>query len=139
MNPKFFRNGIVMLALVVVALAVAITLVWADDTRLPPMAYSVFLDEVEGGQGHIRSSRRLEAHVKPRTGAEYTVIVPGLLATQGRARTWEGGRQGGARDRLWAKQAPDTSWLGIIITGLLPILDHRRIHLLHDETGSGHE
>ncbi len=44
MNPKFFRNGIVMLALVVVALAVAITLVGQSTPSNPPRTYSVFLE-----------------------------------------------------------------------------------------------
>jgi hypothetical protein len=34
LNPKFFRNGIVMLALVVVALAVVVTLVTQSSQRL---------------------------------------------------------------------------------------------------------
>jgi len=48
LNPKFFRNGIVMLALVVVALAVVYTLV---STTTPPsdQPYSQFLNDVKQG------------------------------------------------------------------------------------------
>ena len=49
LNPKFFRNGIVMLALVVVALAVAITLVGQSTPSTADSDYSVFLDEVRKG------------------------------------------------------------------------------------------
>ena len=48
MNPKFFRNGIVMLALVVVALAVAITLV-GQSTPAVAKTYTEFLDDVTKG------------------------------------------------------------------------------------------
>ena len=48
MNPKFFRNGIVMLALVVVALAVVVTLV-TQSSPSNTKDYSVFLDEVSAG------------------------------------------------------------------------------------------
>ena len=122
MNPKFFRNGIVMLALVVVALAVAITLV-GQSTPTTTKDYSVFLDEV--GKGSVQSviQEASTLHVKPKTGAEYTVVVPGLLANQVLPDMKEAAAKGGvAQPTLGAKQAPDTSWLGIIITGLLPIL-----------------
>ena len=48
MNPKFFRNGIVMLALVVVALAVVYTLV-SQTTPNQDQAYSAFLASVRQG------------------------------------------------------------------------------------------
>ncbi len=121
MNPKFFRNGIVMLALVVVALAVAITLV-GQSTPASTKDYSVFLDEV--GKGNVLSVTQEAStlHVKSKSG-DYTVVVPGLLANQVLPDMTDAAAKGGvARPSLGAKQAPDTSWLGIIITGLLPIL-----------------
>ena len=44
-----------------------------------------------------------------------------------------------AADIYKAEPAPDTSWLGLLLTGLLPLLDHRRLHLLHDAPGPGHQ
>ncbi|HEY8846660.1 MAG TPA: ATP-dependent metallopeptidase FtsH/Yme1/Tma family protein, partial [Candidatus Limnocylindrales bacterium] len=49
MNPRFFRNGIVMLALVVVALAVVFTVV-SQSTPATGTGYSQFLSEVQGGK-----------------------------------------------------------------------------------------
>ena len=122
MNPKFFRNGIVMLALVVVALAVAITLV-GQSTPSSTKDYSVFLDEVSKGNVTSVSQEASTLHVKPKSGAEYTVVVPGLLANQVLPDMTEAAAKGGVtRPSLGAKPVPDTSWLGIIITGLLPIL-----------------
>ena len=49
--------------------------------------------------------------------------MPVLLADQVLPDMTDAAAKGGvARPSLGAKQAPDTSWLGIIITGLLPIL-----------------
>jgi len=122
LNPKFFRNGIVMLALVVVALAVAITLV-GQSTPAVNKTYTEFLDEVSKGNVTTVTQEGSTLTVKPKTGSEYMVIVPGLLANQVLPDMTDAATKGGvARPTLGAKQAPDTSWLGIIITGLLPIL-----------------
>ena len=52
LNPKFFRNGIVMLALVVVALAVVVTLV-TQSSPSSEVAYTAFLENVQ--QGDVKS------------------------------------------------------------------------------------
>jgi cell division protease FtsH len=123
LNPKFFRNGIVMLALVVVALAVAITLV-GQSTPAASKTYTEFLDDVSKGNVMTVTQEGSTLTVKPAKAApEYTVVVPGLLANQVLPDMTDAAAKGGvARPVLGAKQAPDTSWLGIIITGLLPIL-----------------
>jgi cell division protease FtsH len=122
LNPKFFRNGIVMLALVVVALAVVFTLL-SQSTPQTERAYSDFLGDVRGGDVSkiVQEGSRLT--VSTADGKTYTVVVPGLLAeayTDVRAAA-----EAGNLDKVptfEAKQAPDNAWLGIIITGLLPIL-----------------
>ena len=49
MNPKFFRNGIVMLVLVVGTAALLFT--WIQSTApTTPIGYSKFLADVQGGQ-----------------------------------------------------------------------------------------
>jgi cell division protease FtsH len=122
LNPKFFRNGIVMLALVVVALAVAITLV-GQSTPAVAKSYTEFLDDVTKGNVTAVSQEGSTLTVDPKSGNDYTVVVPGLLANQVLPDMTDAAAKGGvARPILGAKQAPDTSWLGIIITGLLPIL-----------------
>jgi cell division protease FtsH len=121
LNPKFFRNGIVMLALVVVALAVVITLV-TQSSASPDKPYTDFLNEVKAGnvKGIIQEGSKLT--VTPADGAQYTVVVPGLLADalpDIQAAATAGGKP---TPKLEAKPPADTSWLGLIITGLLPIL-----------------
>jgi hypothetical protein len=48
LNPRFFRNGIVMLLLVVVALAVVLT-VMNSTSPSPQTAYSSFIADVQKG------------------------------------------------------------------------------------------
>ena len=124
MNPKFFRNGIVMLALVVVALAVVITLV---DQSTPTNRQGL-LRVPRRRPGRATSRRhpgRLDAHRHAeRPAPNYTVVVPGPAGQPGPAGHAGRGRRGRRRPRRrsGAKPAPDTSWLGLILTGLLPIL-----------------
>jgi cell division protease FtsH len=122
LNPKFFRNGIVMLALVVVALAVAITLV-GQSSPAKDRAYSDFLADVRANRVESITQEGSKLTVKERGGpGQYVVIVPGLLA-QAYADVEAAAKDGGVTTPVFkATQAPDTSWLGIIITGLLPIL-----------------
>jgi cell division protease FtsH len=121
LNPKFFRNGIVMLALVVVALAVVYTLV---STTTPPSdeAYSVFLNDIKQGTVGKITQEGSKLTVEKQDHSTYTVIVPGLLADaypQVAAAAKDGSK---AVPTYVAKLPPDTSWLGIIVTGLLPLL-----------------
>ena len=122
MNPKFFRNGIVMLALVVVALAVAITLV-GQSTPPNNKAYSEFLSDVKGGAVTDNHPGGLEAHRQREErycvhGRRPGPPSPGLRRRRDRRQGWRASPPRSSPPQ----QAPDTSWLGIIITGLLPIL-----------------
>ena len=122
MNPKFFRNGIVMLALVVVALAVVYTLV-SQTTPTADKAYSIFLNDVKSGSvgSVLQEGSKLTVQNKGGT-APYTVIVPGLLA-DAYPEVHAAAKEGNQPDpQFTAKLPPDTSWLGIIVTGLLPLL-----------------
>jgi cell division protease FtsH len=121
LNPKFFRNGIVMLALVVVALAVVYTLV---STTTPPSdeAYSVFLNDIKQGTVGKITQEGSKLTVEKQDNSTYTAIVPGLLADAYPevAAAAKDGNKG--VPEYTAKLPPDTSWLGIIVTGLLPLL-----------------
>jgi cell division protease FtsH len=121
LNPKFFRNGIVMLALVVVALAVVYTLV-SQTTPPTDKPYSAFLGDVKGGTIDTIVQEGSKLTVDLKGGGQYTVIVPGLLADAFPqvATAAKDGNQ--AVPNFRAKLPPDTSWLGIIVTGLLPLL-----------------
>ena len=121
MNPKFFRNGIVMLALVVVALAVAITLV-GQSTPATNKAYSELLSDVQTGKVSQIVQEGSKLNVTATGGGTYTVVVPGLLA-QAYTDVADAAKAGNQpMPKFTAMTPPDTSWLGIIITGLLPIL-----------------
>jgi cell division protease FtsH len=123
LNPKFFRNGIVMLALVVVALAVVYTLV-SQTSPNADRPYSAFLSDVQTGKVAtiVQEGSKLTVNPKSGGGEAYTVIVPGLLADaypEVAAAAKDGNQP---VPEFKAKLPPDTSWLGIIVTGLLPLL-----------------
>ncbi|HEY7969511.1 MAG TPA: ATP-dependent metallopeptidase FtsH/Yme1/Tma family protein, partial [Candidatus Limnocylindrales bacterium] len=123
MNSRFFRNGVVMLALVVVALAVVFT-VLNQTTTSPDVAYSKFLDNVAAGSVTQVEQEGSSLTVTPKDGgAKYTVVVPGLLANQ----VLDDMKTAAAETKVpipvfGAKPAPDNGWISILITGLLPIL-----------------
>ena len=120
MNPKFFRNGIVMLALVVVALAVVFTLV-SQTSPATQRLYSEFLADVSAGRVDkvIQEGSTLTVEGDAPT---YTVVVPGLLADQVKDDMQQAVGEDNPIPAFGAKPAPDNAWLGIIVTGLLPIL-----------------
>ncbi|HET9520890.1 MAG TPA: ATP-dependent zinc metalloprotease FtsH [Candidatus Limnocylindrales bacterium] len=123
MNPKFFRNGIVMLALVVVALAVVFTLV-SGSSPSQSHTYSQFLAEVQAGK--VTSVTQEGSTLTVKSGPDtYTVTVPGLLANQVFPDMQAAAEKGGVTlppNIFGAKPAPDTGWISILVTGLLPIL-----------------
>ena len=123
MNPRFLRNGIVMLLLVVVALAVVLTVV-NSTTQATNTAYSVFLDNVQQGKVASASQEGSTLSVTPKPdGIKYTVVIPGLLANQVLDDMTKYAAAGKVPlPTLEAKPAPDNGWISILITGLLPIL-----------------
>jgi cell division protease FtsH len=122
LNPKFFRNGIVMLALVVVALAVVFTLV-SGNSPSTAKDYSVFLSEVQKGEIKSVTQEGSTLAVTPNTGPQYSVTVPGLLANQVYPDMQTAAEKGAKSvPTFGAKPAPDTGWISILVTGLLPIL-----------------
>ncbi|MEA2519504.1 MAG: cell division protease FtsH [Chloroflexota bacterium] len=123
MNPRFFRNGIVMLALVVVALAVVFTVV-NQSTPNQNVAYSTFLERVQSGNVKSVVQEASALTVTPSDNSpKYTVVIPGLLADQVLGDMTTAAQAGKvARPTLEAKAAPDNGWISILITGLLPIL-----------------
>ena len=121
MNSRFFRNGVVMLALVVVALAVVFTVVNQSSPNTD-VAYSDFLSNVGKGQVTEVVQEGSTLTVTPTTGPKYSVVVPGLLADQVYKDMQQAVGQGKTTPKFGAKQAPDNGWISILITGLLPIL-----------------
>ena len=125
MNPKFFRNGIVMVVLVLGTAALLFTWITASQPATPT-GYSTFLDNVGSGKVAKVVQEGEILTVTPMPNApNYTVVVPNILtkvypddmiaAAKSRGITL-------APDIYSAMQAPDTSWLGLLLTGLLPLL-----------------
>jgi cell division protease FtsH len=127
LNPKFFRNGIVMLVLVVGTAALLFT--WIQSTTpSTPIGYSQFLSDVSANKVEqvVQQGDTLTVRLKaPATGpSPYTVTVPSIL-TQVFPDMVAAAKSTGAElsSTIYkAEPAPDTSWLGLLLTGLLPLL-----------------
>ncbi|MFL5713464.1 MAG: ATP-dependent zinc metalloprotease FtsH, partial [Chloroflexota bacterium] len=115
-----------MLVLVVGTAALLFT--WIQSSSTPNLVgYSTFLDDV--GQNKVGSVLQqgdtLTVKLKSGTPATYTVTVPSVLTI-----VYPNDMQAAAKannltlpaDIYKAEPAPDTSWLGLLLTGLLPLL-----------------
>jgi cell division protease FtsH len=123
LNPRFFRNGIVMLALVIVALAVVFTVV-SQSTPATNTGYSQFLSDVQTGKVTQVQQEGSKLTVTLSSGTKYDVEVPNILT-----QVWQdmntaatAGGQKLAPNIYTVKPAPDNGWISILVTGLLPIL-----------------
>jgi cell division protease FtsH len=125
LNPKFFRNGIVMLVLVVGTAALLFT--WITTSSTPTTTgYSKFLQGVKANEVAkvTQQGTTLTVETNDAPAKTYTVIVPTVLtdvygdmqkaAADGNVELKE--------DVFTANQAPDTSWLGLLLTAVLPLL-----------------
>jgi cell division protease FtsH len=124
LNAKFARNGIVMLVLVVGTLVLLWQLL-GQTTSASNTAYSQFLANIQAGQVQTVTQEQSTLTVTPKGGGQtYTVTVPPILTNvlqdmQAAAKT------GGvtlAADVFAAKDAPDTSWIGLLVTTALPLI-----------------
>ncbi len=124
MNPKFFRNGIVMLVLVVGTALLLFTWI-QSSTPNQQTGYSKFLSDVQAGQ--VKTVTQLGDTLTVTTSSTpgtYTVIVPNILTQvfpDMRAAAKDGGKTLDA-NIYKVEPTPDTSWLGLLLTGLLPLL-----------------
>ena len=124
MNPKFFRNGIVMLVLVVGTAALLFT--WMQgSTQATPVGYSAFLADVQANNVQQVTQQGDTLTVKSKgTVATYTVTVPSVL-TQVFPDMLAAAKTSGVTlspDIYKAEPAPDTSWLGLVLTAVLPLV-----------------
>jgi len=124
LNAKFARNGIVMFVLV----AGTLVLLWqllGQTSSSSNTAYSQFLFNVQSNtvQGVIQEQSTLT--VTPKNGAAtYTVTVPPILTNvlQDMQTAAKAGNVTLAPDVFAAKDAPDTSWIGLLVTTALPLI-----------------
>ncbi len=125
MNPKFFRNGIVMLVLVVGTAALLFT--WIQSTSpAKQIGYSQFLSDVQGGNvtSVTQQGETLTVTAKG-TPSTYTVTVPAPVVTKVLDDMQVAAKSGNItlpNSIYTADPTPDTSWLGLLLTGLLPLL-----------------
>ncbi len=124
MNPKFFRNGIVMLVLVVGTVALLYTWISASGTS-KTMGYGDFLSKVQSGEVEKveQQGDTLTIKLKSET-TPYTSNVPSVLTQvlQDMRASADAGKQPFNPGIYSSKPAPDTSWVGLLLTGLLPLL-----------------
>jgi cell division protease FtsH len=124
LNPKFFRNGIVMLVLVIGTAALLFT--WIQSTTpTTQVGYSQFLSDVAANKVTSVEQQGDTLTVKV-TGATnpYTVTVPSVL-TQVLNDMVASAKTNNVNlkpDIYKAVPAPDTSWVGLLLTGLLPLI-----------------
>ena len=123
LNAKFFRNGVVMLVLVVGTVLLLYT--WLIQTPNPPsVGYSKFLDDVRNGTVTSVVQTDQSLTVTSRDGTQYTVEIPSLL-TDVNSQMQEAAQAGNITldPNIYKKEKQqDTSWLGLLLSGLLPVL-----------------
>jgi cell division protease FtsH len=128
LNPKFFRNGIVMLVLVVGTAALLFT--WlTSSTTTKDIPYSEFLQNVQAGEvvKVVQEDNKLTVTPKGST-VPYVTFAPGVPGLPNSdvygdmvAAAKEGGQTLG-KDAYTVKPVADNSWFGLLLTGLLPLL-----------------
>ncbi|MFM2105767.1 MAG: hypothetical protein RL338_799 [Chloroflexota bacterium] len=123
MNAKFFRNGIVMLVLVVGTVLLLYT--WLIQTpNQPSVGYSKFLDDVQTGRVTTVVQREQSLTVTTSGGETYVTVIPSVL-TDVNADMKQAASAGGVSldpNVYRAEKPQDSSWLGLLVTGILPIL-----------------
>jgi cell division protease FtsH len=125
LNAKFLRNGIVMLVLV--AGTVALLYTWVtSSTPSQQDGYFKFLNDVKTGQVTKASQDGEVVTVTLKDNSTYTVVVPNAIMTNVASDMVTAAEAGGqpypGPEMFIRKQTPDTSWIGLLLTGLLPLL-----------------
>ena len=124
MNAKFLRNGIVMLVLVAGTVALLVT--WINSSS-PQSAdgYLKFLSDVKAGQVKTAVQDGESVTVTLQDNTTYSVIVPNSIMTNVANDMITAAAAGNVTlkpDAFIKKPTADTSWIGLLLTGLLPLL-----------------
>ena len=123
MNPRFMRNGALMLIL---ALGVAALLyTWFNQTTTANTnGYGTFLNQVAAGEVKAVVQKSSSLTVTKTDGSTYTVTVPTILtqvlpdmrqATVDAGRTFD-------RSIYTAEEVQDNSWIGVAVSVVLPLV-----------------
>jgi cell division protease FtsH len=126
LNPKFMRNGLLMLVLVMGISALLYT--WlAGSTPNKDVGWGQFLTNVAAGQVKEVDQQDQKLTVKQGDGSTYTVIAPVFpgLNVDVLEKIQTAAATGGHpfdQNNYKVETAPDNSWLGLVLTGLLPLI-----------------
>jgi len=123
LNTKFFRNGIVMLVLVVGTVALLYSVLLQSPAQ-NQVGYSQFLNDVQSNKVAQVIQEDQTLTVKATDGRSYTTVVPTVL-TDVYKDMRDAAKAGGVTlptNVFVPQKAPDTSWLGLLLTGLLPLI-----------------
>jgi cell division protease FtsH len=120
------RNGLLMLVLVMGVGALLYTWFAGSNTQ-PPVAYGQFLTNVSAGQVKSVSQQDNTLTVTDTNGKTYTVTTPGLSGVNYNALTdiKAAAAAGGHpfdQTQYEVKPTADNSWVGLVLTGLLPLI-----------------
>jgi cell division protease FtsH len=126
LNPRFMRNGLLMLVLVMGVSALLYTWLGAS-TQTQPTGWGQFLTNVSNGEVAKVTQQDQLLTVKSTKGTEYTVVAPVFpgLNIDVLQKIQEAAGAGGHpfdQNQYELKQAADNSWIGLVLTGLLPLL-----------------
>ncbi|MEO7665259.1 MAG: ATP-dependent metallopeptidase FtsH/Yme1/Tma family protein, partial [Candidatus Limnocylindrales bacterium] len=118
------RNALLMFVLAIGVAALLYT--WLNSTTAPSATgYGEFLGQVQQGQVETVTQRGETLTVKLK-GSEttYSVVVPSILTQvyPDIKAAAEAGNQTFDSKIYTAEQPPDNSWIGLLLTGLLPLL-----------------
>jgi len=123
LNAKFLRNGIVMLVLVLGT--VALMYAWFfQPTNANTKGYSEFLNDVQAGKVISVKQQDQTLAVDEGSAGKFTVVVPSSL-TQVYPDMQAAAKAGNKPldPKIFESQkAADTSWIGLAVTGLLPLI-----------------
>jgi cell division protease FtsH len=125
LNAKFLRNGIVMLVLVAGTIALLITWV-SSSTPASQNGYPKFINDARAGQISKAVQDGEIVTVTLKDNSTYTVVVPNSIMTSAWDDMSQAAKDGGqppyGNEAFFRKPTPDTSWIGLLLTGLLPLL-----------------
>ncbi len=126
MNPKFMRNGLLMLVLVMGISALLYT--WlAGGTQPTAVGWGDFLNNVKGGTVQKVVQQDTTLTVTTTDNKTYTVTAPGVPGVNAdylkdiQAAASAGG-QTFDQGKFSVEKSPDNSWIGLVLTGLLPLI-----------------
>ena len=128
MNPRFMRNGLLMLVLVMGVSALLYT--WLGSSgQSKDLGWGDFLNKVSNGEVTkvVQQDTTLTVTLKAEPTIPYTVVAPGVSGVNAdylkdiQAAANAGGHPFD-QTNYTVKAAADNSWIGLVLTGLLPLL-----------------